>query len=94
MRIDLTNTAASQIANEPAQSPVNGKNAAVAQPAAGEDRTTLTSDKASVSALVGVAMNSPEIREDKVASLQQAIANGTYELDPAKIAASMIDEHA
>ena len=34
------------------------------------------------------------MREDKVASLQQAISNGTYQLDPGKIAASMIDEHA
>jgi anti-sigma28 factor (negative regulator of flagellin synthesis) len=29
-----------------------------------------------------------------VAALQQAISSGKYELDPAKIAASMIDEHA
>jgi len=94
MRIDLTNTAASQIANEPGTQQVNGKNAAVSQAVASEDRATLTSDKASVSALVSAALNSPEIRQDKVASLQQAIASGQYELDPAKIAASMIDEHA
>ena len=39
-------------------------------------------------------MSSPEVRQDKVASLQQAISNGQYQLDPGKIAASMIDEHA
>ncbi len=93
MRIDLTNSAASLIASETAAQ-VNGKNAAASQAVGSEDRTTLTSDKASVSALVSTALSSPEIREDKVASLQQAIANGTYELDPAKIASSMIDEQA
>jgi flagellar biosynthesis anti-sigma factor FlgM len=39
-------------------------------------------------------MSSPEIRQDRVDSLKQAIDNGSYELDPEKIAASMIDEHA
>ena len=28
-------------------------------------------------------MSSPEIRQDKVASLQQAISSGNYKLDPA-----------
>jgi flagellar biosynthesis anti-sigma factor FlgM len=39
-------------------------------------------------------MSSPEIRQDKVASLQQAVSNGTYQLDPNAIAGAMIDEHA
>jgi flagellar biosynthesis anti-sigma factor FlgM len=39
-------------------------------------------------------MSSPEIRQDKVDSLTQAVNSGTYQLDPAKIAASMLDEHA
>jgi flagellar biosynthesis anti-sigma factor FlgM len=39
-------------------------------------------------------MNSPEIRQEKVDSLTQAVSSGTYKLDPGKIAASMIDEHA
>jgi flagellar biosynthesis anti-sigma factor FlgM len=46
------------------------------------------------SSSVSTAMNSPEIREDKVDSLTQAISSGQYELDPGKIAASMVDEHA
>jgi flagellar biosynthesis anti-sigma factor FlgM len=39
-------------------------------------------------------MNTPEIRQDKVASLQQAISNGSYDLNPQAIAGAMIDEHA
>ena len=91
MRIDLNSSIASQIANESNQT-AGAQNTSV-QPR-DEDRTTLVSDAGSVSSLVGTAMQSPEIREGKVAALQQAISSGKYELDPAKIAASMIDEHA
>ena len=92
MRIDLLNTVASQISSEPGSQAAGAQNASVAPRE--EDRATLVSDAGSVSSLVSAAMNSPEIRHDKVASLQQAISSGKYQLDPAKIAASMIDEHA
>lgn len=93
MRVDLSNTQASQMASESSSQQVNqGTNSA---PVGGdEDRTTLTSDSGAVSSLVSAAMNTPEMREDKIASLQQAIASGQYNLDPEKIAASMIDEQA
>jgi flagellar biosynthesis anti-sigma factor FlgM len=39
-------------------------------------------------------MSSPEIRQDKVSSLQQAVSSGQYKLEPDKIAGAMIDEHA
>jgi negative regulator of flagellin synthesis FlgM len=92
MRIDLLNSAASQISSEPGSQAAEAQNASVTP--RDEDRATLVSDAGSVSSLVSAAMSSPEIRQDKVAALQQAISSGKYELDPAKIAASMIDEHA
>ena len=95
MRVDLSNPAAGPISNDPSSQALGTQNARNASaPALEEDRTTLTSDPGSVSALVSTAMSSPEIREDKVASLQQAIASGQYDLDPAKTAASMLDEQA
>ena len=94
MRIDLTQAGASQIASEVNPNQVNARNDSVSVSAAHEDRTTLTSDQQSVSALVSAAMSSPEIRQDKVESLQQAIKNGSYQLDPGKIAESMLDEQA
>ena len=94
MRIDLYNSAAVQLSNEANSSQVKAESAATSPSAGTEDRTTLTSGSASVQSLVSAAMKSPEIREDKVASLQQAISSGQYKLDPQKIAASMIDEHA
>ena len=94
MRIDLTNSAASQISSEPNAPSVNGQKDVAPGGQPSEDRATLTSDQASVNQLVSTAMQTPEIRQDKVASLQQAISSGQYPLDPASIAASMLDEHA
>ena len=96
MRIDLFNSAASQIASEQSSQQVNAQNAAkTGQSAAGsEDRATLTSDSTSVGSLVSAALSSPELRQDKIDSLRQAISTGQYDLDPAKIAASMVDDHA
>jgi len=94
MRIDLTQTAASQIASEPNQKPVSAPDVSATDVAGAEDRTTLSSAEQSLSELVGAAMSSPDIRQDKVDALTAAINAGKYELDPEKIASSMIDEHA
>ena len=94
MRIDLNQAAASQIASETSPKQVNAENADTSGLAGGEDRTTLTSTQQSLNALVSTAMSSPEIRQDRVDSLKQAISDGTYKLDPEQIASSMIDEHA
>ena len=94
MRIDLTQAAASQIATEPNSKQAGAANTAVSGLAGGEDRTTLASDTQSLSSLVSNAMSSPEIRQDKVDSLTQAVNSGQYQLDPGAIASSMLNEHA
>lgn len=94
MRIDLYNAAASQIDNQSSSEQVKAQNLAASQADHDGDRTTLTSGSGSINALVGQAMNSPEIRQDKVSSLQHQIASGQYKLDPQQIAGAMIDEHA
>jgi flagellar biosynthesis anti-sigma factor FlgM len=94
MRIDLFNSAASQISNEQSAQQISGKNAAKADPVDGEDRATLTSDSTSIGSLVSTALNMPEVRQDLVDSLKQAVGSGQYELDPGKIAASIVDEQA
>jgi flagellar biosynthesis anti-sigma factor FlgM len=93
MRIDSYNSA-NQLTGDAASPAVNGQGAAPAGQADAGDRATLTSDSASLNSLVGLALNSPEVRQDKVDSLSQSINNGEYELDPAKIASSMLDEYA
>lgn len=94
MRIDLYNSAASQVGNQADPKQVKSQSAPASELADGGDRTTLTSGSGSISSLVSEAMSSPEIRQEKVASLQQSISSGQYKLDPGQIAGAMIDEHA
>jgi len=94
MRIDLYNSAASQIDSQASSEQVKSQNIATSETNGDGDRATLTSGSGSINALVGQAMSSPSIRQDKVASLQQQIASGQYKLDPEQIAGAMIDEHA
>jgi negative regulator of flagellin synthesis FlgM len=58
----------------------------------GEDRTTLAFDHANISALVSQAMSSPEVRQDKVDALRQAVSSGEYKVDPGKVADAMLPE--
>jgi negative regulator of flagellin synthesis FlgM len=92
MRIDLFNSTASQIASEQSSQQVNASNTSKSGLSNEEDRATLTSDSTSVGSLVSTALSSPELRQDKIDSLRQAIGSGQYDLDPGKIAASMVDE--
>jgi negative regulator of flagellin synthesis FlgM len=94
MRIDLFNTAASQAATQTDSNQSRVQTPTATQVNADGDRTTLTSGSVSISSLVSEAMNSPEIRQARVQSLQQAVSSGNYKLDPDAIAGAMIDEHA
>ncbi len=47
-------------------------------------------DSVSLNSLAARALQLPEIRQDKVDSLQQQIASGEYRLDPQKIADAMM----
>ncbi len=42
------------------------------------DRTTFHSDSLSVQSLTSQAMNSPEVRQDKVDTLRQSVNSGEY----------------
>ena len=59
-----------------------------------QDQTSFSSDKASLSWLSAQAMQMPEIRQDRVASLKSAIEKGNYALDPDQIAEAMLNEMA
>ncbi|HEY1648531.1 MAG TPA: flagellar biosynthesis anti-sigma factor FlgM [Terracidiphilus sp.] len=94
MRIDLFNTAASEISSEPNSKQIQSPTVPSTETSDSGDRTTLTSGSGTVGALVSEAMSSPQIRQDKVQSLQQAVSSGKYQIEPDKIAGAMIDEHA
>jgi negative regulator of flagellin synthesis FlgM len=93
MRIDLFNSSASQISSEASSQQVSPV-ALSSTSASSEDHATLSSDSTSVSSLVSQALSYPEVRQDKVDSLKQSINSGQYEIDPSKIAGSILDEHA
>lgn len=96
MRIDLYNSAASQIASDLNSQPVSssggGPAVAGAGGVSGGDRTSLSSGAAAVASLVSTALSSPAVRLDRVDSLRQAIQGGQYQIEPSSIAASMVGE--
>lgn len=94
MRIDSYNPAANDVSSDAGLAQAGAQNVSQSGGASEQDRATLSSDSASANSLVGTALNSPEVRQDKVDGLTQSIQNGTYELDPAKIASAMIDDYA
>ena len=89
MRIDLNSPAVqnSQAERSAKTNRTKGeRNPAVesaANPPSSEDRVTLGS-------LAAKALETPEIRQDKVEALRQAIHDGTYSVDPEKIADAML----
>jgi flagellar biosynthesis anti-sigma factor FlgM len=94
MRIDQLNSTASQLSSELSSQQIGAQKAGQSSLSDVEDRATLTSNSTSVDSLVSTAMSSPEVRQDLVDSLRLSVTSGQYELDPAKIASSMLDEHA
>lgn len=60
--------------------------------ALGEDTATLSADSTRVKALVAQALSTGSVRQDKIDALRQAIQNGDYQVDAAKIAEAMIEQ--
>lgn len=94
MRVDLSQVASGQVSSEQNTKKVSDQQLNGSETAPSTDRTTFTTDSSSVASLVSKAMSSPEIRQDLVSQLKDAVSSGTYKLDPTAIATSMIDEHA
>jgi negative regulator of flagellin synthesis FlgM len=63
---------------------------ASAEPEVGEDKATLSTDSTNIQALTAKAMESSEVRQERVEALRQAVQNGTYKIEPDKIAEAMI----
>lgn len=96
MRVDLYNSAASQISSDLSSQQVgtqgSSQSAGSSGDVSGDDRTSLSSGATEVASLVSTALSSPDVRQDKVDSLRQAISGGQYQVDSASIAASMAGE--
>lgn len=66
--------------------------ASKAHPVSTEESEGIPEDTVSISALTAKALQMPEVRQDKVALLQQSVASGQYQLDPSALAAAMMSE--
>ncbi len=94
MKVDLNTLAASQLAvDQGAKQVSNGR--LTGNQATTEDRISFHSGSLSVESLTSQALNSPQIREDKVSALHQSVTSGAYQPDASSTAGAMIehDQH-
>lgn len=85
MKIDLNSPATELLQKDWSAQKAPQSNGLAPQGVA-EDHVTLSSTQGTVASLTAHAMNTPQIRQDKVDALRQAVSSGNYQLDPAKIA--------
>jgi flagellar biosynthesis anti-sigma factor FlgM len=55
-----------------------------------ESWDTLSEDTVNISSLAARAMESPDVRQEKVDALHEQVGTGRYQLDPAAIAEAML----
>jgi flagellar biosynthesis anti-sigma factor FlgM len=73
-------------AGQPATKNVDQQSAG---PSAVDDTTSL-SDTVNVKSLLAQALATPELRQDRIEGLRQAITSGQYQIDANSIAAAMV----
>lgn len=88
MKIDLNNSLTNLLPPDKGVKHVSSSDTAATQSAT-QDRTTFHSDSLSVQSLTSQAMNTPEVRQDKVDTFSQAVKSGTYKLDATAIASAI-----
>jgi flagellar biosynthesis anti-sigma factor FlgM len=86
MRIGLNPPNPQEVSTEPASSSALRQT----NKTQGQEADSFSSDTVSLSALANQALQMPEVRQNKVESLQQSIASGQYTVDAKGIAAAML----
>lgn len=87
MRIDLNGSSGSQQSAESSRSTLHGGALAASQldSRQGEDLAQLSGAHVQAAALAAQALQLPEVRQERVQSLQLAIQKGQYQLQPKEI---------
>ena len=70
----------------------SNSNSALARAGTGQDLAQLSGAHALVQALAAEASQLPEVREEKVSALRQAVESGTYQPDPQKVAGALVSD--
>jgi flagellar biosynthesis anti-sigma factor FlgM len=90
MKIDVNSPVLNPLAADRGAKQVSNDSLSGAQGST-QDRTTLHSDSASVQALTSQAMQSPEVRQEKVDALSQSVKSGEYKADPTTTAGAILE---
>jgi len=90
MKIDVNSLAANQLSVDRGPKQVSSGSPAGIQSST-EDRTTLRTGNLSVQSLTSQALNTPEIRQDKVDVLHESVSSGQYQVSAKAIASAIID---
>ena len=56
----------------------------------GEDGDRVPEDMVTISSLARQVLQMPEVRQERVSTLQQSVGNGEYQVDPESIAEAML----
>lgn len=59
----------------------------------GADKVEVSSKAKDAAKAKAMAQSAPDVREEKVAKLREAVKNGSYNVDADRIADRMVDEH-
>jgi flagellar biosynthesis anti-sigma factor FlgM len=90
MKIEVNSPVVTQLATDRTKTQVPNDSPSVGSGST-EDRTTLHSDSASVQALTSQALQSPEVRQDKVDQLRLAVQGGAYKPDATQTASAILE---
>lgn len=90
MRIDLNGISLNGMEREDKTKKTGAKPAGAGNV---EDKASLSTDTLSLSSLEAKVQGTPEVRNDRVEALRQAIQNGEYEVDPQKIAHAILEHN-
>jgi flagellar biosynthesis anti-sigma factor FlgM len=92
MRIDANQPLSNPLATETAAAK-SGKSSSTSSVSSGDD-ASFSANAGGISALEANVLATPDVRQQKVAALQQAIRQGSYVVDPGQIADAMLNEAA
>jgi negative regulator of flagellin synthesis FlgM len=90
MRIDSNQPLINQVATD-CSAKTSGKSAK-SSGSASNDKASFSVDASSISSLEAQALAAPEVRQDRVNALREAIRSGSYDVDPGQIAGAMLRE--
>jgi flagellar biosynthesis anti-sigma factor FlgM len=96
MRIDLNPAAQAlpESGRSPNQSSASGGSAPAAGSPRGEDQAQLSGTHAQIESLVAQALQLPDVRQEKVNSLRQAVQGGSYRPSASQVAESLFSHLA